>query len=444
MGCGASAGGGGGKGPLDFGNTIGPVDSSPDGKALLNSKKSEENIVVAVRLRPYNQREKDIIAQGGKKCCIKMPPNQPGKVVIFEDDDPTKNKDFDFDYAYWSHDKEGGNFVDQDKVMDDLGNRYLDNVFKGFNCSLFAYGQTGAGKSFTMTGTKEMPGILPRGCREMFRRIAAEKDITFTYRVMVSYMEIYNEQVRDLLSDKSEALKVREDPHHGFYVEFLTSEEVKNYEEMEKYMAIGESHRTVAATSMNAESSRSHSIFRINFEKVSTIKGKHENVVDITASEINLVDLAGSERSDKTGATGQRLAEANNINKSLSTLGAVITALAESKKNDFIPYRNSQLTKLLKNSLGGNAKTIMVAAISPSHDNFEETLSTLRYAWKVKSIKTVATKNKKRSAAQIEAAFAELQVLRAENVRLQSHIANLEAAGAKVSRGGKSGACTIC
>lgn len=382
----------------------------------------EENIVVAVRLRPYNDREKELVKNGKSKLCVQMPAG--GQKVVLEDPSTGKSKDFEFDYAYWSHDKKGGDFVDQAMVMRDLGTRFLNNVFAGFNVSLFAYGQTGAGKSYTMTGTKSDPGILPKGCLELFKRIKEATSKTETFEVRVSYLEIYNEQVRDLLSEDARSLKVRENPSTGFYVECLTTHTVGSYKEIEKYMAVGENNRTTAATMMNAESSRSHSIFGINFSKITAVKGPEGEYDDVLASEINLVDLAGSERSDKTGAKGLRLSEANNINKSLTTLGLVISALADNRDANHIPYRNSQLTKLLRNSLGGNAKTIMVAAISPSQDSYEETMSTLRYAWRVKSIKTVAVKNKVYSKAQIKAAFKELARLRKENAALKKQLAN--------------------
>jgi len=321
--------------------------------------------------------------------------------------------------------------------MDQLGNLYLDNVFNGYNCSLLAYGQTGSGKSYTMTGTPEDAGIVPRGCEALFERIAANTDKCVRYEVAVGFLEIYNEQVRDLLNPAAKAgqggtsakltsavaepLKVREIPGSGFYVQGLTKRQVANYSDVEGWMTVGNKHRSIASTAMNATSSRSHSIFVIYFtKKTFSSEEQKDDDVSVCTSEVNLVDLAGSERSLKTGATGQTLKEANAINQSLTTLGNVISALADLQKKggaagktaDFVPYRNSVLTKLLKSSLGGDAKTIMVAAVSPSWDNMEETLSTLRYAWRVKSIKTRAVKNEARSRKEIDAAFNELKRLK--------------------------------
>lgn len=362
----------------------------------------------------------------GTECCVKMPKSSKGKVYLLNQDKLAEPRSFDFDYAYWSHDEdENNNVATQQTVMADLGRLYLDNVFNGFNTSIFAYGQTGSGKSYTMTGSKSDPGIIPLGCQELFNRVAENDDPNVKYEVAVSFMEIYNEKVRDLLNgdaSNQKNLKVREIPTKGFFVQGLTKRDVGDYKSINKWMDIGNKQRTVASTKMNAVSSRSHSIFVIYFTKcVTTVFGNGEKSEGVTTSEVNLVDLAGSERTSKTGATGQTMKEANAINQSLTTLGNVIKALADLQKDqsegktvskDFIPYRNSVLTKLLKSSLGGNAKTIMVAAISPAWDNWEETLSTLRYAWRAKSIKTRAIKNRVRSKAEIQAAFAELHRLK--------------------------------
>lgn len=268
----------------------------------------------------------------------------------------------------------------------------------GFNCSIFAYGQTGSGKSYSMLGYNEEKGLIPRVCEEMYNRILALKNENPEYdcKVEVSFMEIYNELVFDLLNPKNNkkgGLKVRNHPTTGPYVEDLSKLVVHSYAEIDSLMDEGGKARTVAATNMNATSSRSHAVFSIVLtQTISTSSGFVKNVV----SKIHMVDLAGSERATSTGASGQRLKEGANINKSLSALGKVISALAkksEGKKNVFVPYRDSILTWLLRESLGGNSKTIMLAALSPADLNYEETLSTLRYADSAKQIKNSAVVN---------------------------------------------------
>ena len=262
-----------------------------------------------------------------------------------------------------------------------------------YNACVFAYGQTGSGKTYTMMGNAnemEMQGLVPRICRELFGRIKVGQEEGTGYKTQVSYLEIYNERVRDLLGPQSigHALRVREHRVHGPYVENLSQHPVSDYKEIHECMMRGNQERTTAATNMNDTSSRSHAIFTITFVQA----GYLNDMPSETVSKIHLVDLAGSERANSTGATGQRLKEGAHINKSLVTLGSVISSLAElahptgNNKKFYIPYRDSTLTWLLKDSLGGNSKTIMIAAISPADVNYSETLSTLRYANRAKNI----------------------------------------------------------
>nr|XP_039267271.1 kinesin-like protein KIF28P [Styela clava] len=368
-------------------------------------KKMGDNVKVAVRVRPFNDREKQrkaklIIEMEGSTTIIKDPANMDAE-----------GRKYTFDYSYWSHDgyKErddgylepvDGRYADQAHVFKDLGRGVLSNAWQGFNCSLFAYGQTGSGKSYSMVGYGENKGIVPVTCEELFKGIE-EKKLTddqekeAEYQVSVSMLEIYNETVKDLLnpsSFKKGGLKVREHPQKGFYVEQLRISPVRNYSDIEARISEGNFNRTVAATNMNATSSRAHTIVAINFAQ----KAKNDAGKSMTkTSIINLVDLAGSERADSTGATGDRLKEGSMINKSLLCLGNCIKALADKQlgKTTAVPYRDSTLTRLLKNALGGNSKTIMIAALSPADINYDETLSTLRFADRAKSIKTKAIVN---------------------------------------------------
>lgn len=328
-------------------------------------------------------------------------------------------KTFAFDKSYWSFDKKDKHFAGQDNLFADLGHPLLDNAFQGYNNCIFAYGQTGSGKSYSMMGYGEEAGVIPRICRGMFERISSlQKDGHLTCTVEVSYLEIYNERVRDLLNPSTKGnLRVREHPSTGPYVEDLAKLVVQSFQEIENLMDEGNKARTVAATNMNETSSRSHAVFTL------TLTQKRHDVETGMDTEkvakISLVDLAGSERQSATGASGARLKEGAEINRSLSTLGRVIAALADlstgKKKNaSMVPYRDSVLTWLLKDSLGGNSMTAMIAAISPADINFEESLSTLRYADSAKRIKNHAVVNEDPNARMIRELKEELAQLRSK------------------------------
>ncbi|XP_074009359.1 kinesin-like protein KIF1A isoform X9 [Numenius arquata] len=357
------------------------------------------SVKVAVRVRPFNSREmsresKCIIQMSGSTTTI-LNPKQPKETP----------KSFSFDYSYWSHTTPADiNYASQKQVYQDIGEEMLQHAFEGYNVCIFAYGQTGAGKSYTMMGKqeKDQQGIIPQLCEDLFSRINETTNDNMSYSVEVSYMEIYCERVRDLLNPKNKGnLRVREHPLMGPYVEDLSKLAVTSYNDIQDLMDSGNKARTVAATNMNETSSRSHAVFNIIFTQK-----RHDAETNITTekvSKISLVDLAGSERADSTGAKGTRLKEGANINKSLTTLGKVISALAEmdsgpnknkkKKKTDFIPYRDSVLTWLLRENLGGNSRTAMVAALSPADINYDETLSTLRYADRAKQIRCNAVIN---------------------------------------------------
>uniref|UniRef100_A0A8C8IQ80 Kinesin-like protein n=1 Tax=Oncorhynchus tshawytscha TaxID=74940 RepID=A0A8C8IQ80_ONCTS len=332
------------------------------------------------------------------KCIIQMTGNT---TTILNPKQPKENKSFNFDYSYWSHTTPDDiNYHSQKQVYKDIGEEMLLHAFEGYNVCIFAYGQTGSGKSYTMMGKqdqKDQQGIIPLLCEDLFTKISdSNTDNSLSYSVEVSYMEIYCERVRDLLNPKNKGnLRVREHPLMGPYVEDLSKLAVTSYNDIQDLMESGNKARTVAATNMNETSSRSHAVFNIIFTQK-----KHDMDSENTSekvSKISLVDLAGSERADSTGAKGTRLKEGANINKSLTTLGKVISALAENKKKkkveSHIPYRDSVLTWLLRENLGGNSRTAMVAALSPADINYDETLSTLRYADRAKQIRCNAVIN---------------------------------------------------
>ena len=357
-----------------------------------------------------------------------------------------EEKSFIFDNSFWSHNTKDDHYAHQEDIYNALGEEFLDHNFEGYHTCIFAYGQTGSGKSYTMMGTPEQPGLIPRTCEDLFERIEASDSPHISYTVRVSYFEVYNEHVRDLLSSHQSTtahpnyLKIRESPTEGPYVKDLIDVPVKNYTELLRWMRLGDNSRTTASTKMNDTSSRSHAVFTIMLKQI-----HHDLSTDSTTermARIRLVDLAGSERAKATEATGARLREGSNINKSLTTLGRVIAALADprhgrihnggkTRSKDVVPYRDSVLTWLLKDSLGGNSKTAMIACIAPS--DYDETLSTLRYADQAKHIRTRAVVNQDSvSAAERDAQIAEMQNTIRE-LQVQVSLAN-QAASDKTSQ----------
>uniref|UniRef100_A0A8C5TTH6 plus-end-directed kinesin ATPase n=1 Tax=Malurus cyaneus samueli TaxID=2593467 RepID=A0A8C5TTH6_9PASS len=341
---------------------------------------SGASVKVAVRVRPFNSRE----TSKESKCIIQMQGNSTS--IINPKNPKEAPKSFSFDYSYWSHTSpEDPCFASQSRVYNDIGKEMLLHAFEGYNVCIFAYGQTGAGKSYTMMGKQEesQAGIIPQLCEELFEKINDNSNEEMSYSVEVSYMEIYCERVRDLLNPKNKGnLRVREHPLLGPYVEDLSKLAVTSYTDIADLMDAGNKARTVAATNMNETSSRSHAVFTIVFTQK-----KHDTETDLSTekvSKISLVDLAGSERADSTGAKGTRLKELTSMEKIVSK---------KKKKTDFIPYRDSVLTWLLRENLGGNSRTAMVAALSPADINYDETLSTLRYADRAKQIKCNAVIN---------------------------------------------------
>ncbi|XP_068795434.1 kinesin-like protein KIF28 [Struthio camelus] len=384
-----------------------------------------DSVKVAVRVRPFSQREKD----AGSRCVISMNSNSTS---IYDPRNPGLVKTFTFDLAYWSHsgflkDKNGmlvsagsNSYAGQREVFRDLGEGVLENAWQGYNATLLAYGQTGSGKSYSMIGYGANRGIVPVVCEELFKAIQNQEK-NKQYQITFSMLEIYNEQVIDLLSKtrKPGGLKIREDQQQGFYVDGLKLVPCDNYAQIERLMEQGNKMRTTATTTMNATSSRSHMVITIQFKQIFLDEAVTKQSV------INLVDLAGSERQKSSGSEKDRLKEGTRVNLSLTTLGNVISALAEGatgKKVLHIPYRDSVLTKLLQSALGGNSRTIMIAAVSPADICYEETLSTLRYAERTKKIRNKAVVN----ASPTEKLTRELK---AENTKLLSRLAGLRNPG---------------
>ena len=372
-----------------------------------------ECITVVVRCRPFSQKEKN----DGCKSIVSMD-MKLNQVAISNPDKSgdSQSKSFTYDNVFDEN-------TQQKVFYEECCFNLVENVTEGFNCTIFAYGQTGCGKSWTMQGgnSPDLRGVIPNACAHIFEFVKASKDIEFLIRC--SYLEIYSEEIRDLLAKdpKSSAkCEIKEDAQKGVFVKSLTDIVVENEDQIAMQLEKGIKLRTVAATNMNEQSSRSHSIFTIIVEMSTKdpVSGKDM----LRVGKLNLVDLAGSERQKKTGATGDTLKEGAKINLSLSALGNVISALSEGKSKH-IPYRDSKLTRLLQDSLGGNTKTLMVAAIGPADFNFDESLSTLRYANRAKNIQNKPKINEDPKDTMLREFKEEIERLKrmlAEQVNTQS------------------------
>ncbi|XP_004699844.1 kinesin-like protein KIF14 [Echinops telfairi] len=376
-------------------------------------KVENSQVTVAVRVRPFSKRER--IEEASQAVFVN------GEEVVVQHPSMKQVYNFMYDVAFWSFDECHPNYAGQAAVYETLALPLLERAFEGYNTCLFAYGQTGSGKSYTMMGFSEEPGIIPRFCEDLFAQVAKQQTQEVSYHLEMSFFEVYNEKIHDLLVCKGEnghtkqPLRVREHPISGPYVEALSMNVVSSYSDIQSWLALGNKQRATAATGMNDKSSRSHSVFTLVMTQTKTELVEGEEHDHRVTSRINLIDLAGSERCSAAHTRGDRLKEGVSINKSLLTLGKVISALSEqaNRKRGFIPYRESVLTWLLKESLGGNSKTAMIATVSPAASNLEETLSTLRYANQARLIVNVAKVNEDTNAKLIRELKAEIEKLKA-------------------------------
>ncbi|XP_056333418.1 kinesin-like protein KIF28P [Danio aesculapii] len=389
---------------------------------------NKDCVKVAVRVRPFNKRERD----AGSRCIISMTSNS---ISIQDPRNSQNSRTFTFDYTYWSHsgfsrnkdglfvpEETGGRYADQASVFLDLGQGILDNALQGYNATLLAYGQTGSGKSYSMVGYGPNKGLIPTLCQRLFQSIRNMQE-SRQCQVFFSMLEIYNEQVVDLLSKSSRSaggLRVREDQQRGFYVEGLRRVPCDSALQVEQLMEQGTRTRTTAATHINNSSSRSHMLIIVQLKQI------FSKECITKQSNIYLVDLAGSERQRSSGSEGDRLKEGTAINLSLTTLGNVISALADMAlgKKIYIPYRDSVLTKLLQSALGGNSRTVMIATLSPADICYEESLSTLRYAERAKKIQNKAVVNESPTERLVKE-------LKAENAKLLLRLSRLGQEGRK-------------
>eukprot|EP01063_Lacrimia_lanifica_P011896 TRINITY_DN18562_c0_g1_i1.p1 TRINITY_DN18562_c0_g1~~TRINITY_DN18562_c0_g1_i1.p1 ORF type:complete len:1418 (+),score=391.76 TRINITY_DN18562_c0_g1_i1:95-4348(+) len=392
----------------------------------MSSSFGATNVVVAVRARPLTHQEEE---RGAEELTLLMDKNTNTTTLV--DWSTGSKKKFRFDYNYWSiGDADDAEFANQDRIYTELGEQQLQHALSGYNACIFAYGQTSSGKTYTMMGPPSCTdhttfnfhtGLIPRLSHGLFERIrAASGSQMVSFRVEMSFYEIYNEKVYCLLEPTSETLRPREDPKTGPYIENLLAVEVHHYLQIAELLKLGNRTRHTGRTKMNERSSRSHAVLCLTITKSEWNKETGDSTDFV--SKVNLVDLAGSERTAKAGTEGDRFKEGININKSLSALGMVIKKLADLNDpsvvsdGNYVPYRDSTLTWLLKDNLGGNSRTVMLATLSPCRLNFDETFTTLRYAERVKMIRNAPTINKRMSnrklirelKAQVKALMDEL------------------------------------
>ena len=366
-------------------------------------KKGTYNILVCVRCRPLSSLEYQLSAyetiriMDDKMVILMDPIEYNGPNTIFKN--RSREQTYAFDFAFDKNSTQTTVFEKSTKFL-------IEGVVNGYNATVFAYGATGAGKTYTMLGKESNPGIMPLTLTELFNKVKQFKNER-EYKLKFWYLEIYNENIRDLLrfmnqsnsnsnniNEENESLDLREDPIKGIVVSGITEINVNNSNDMLKILKRGNRNRTQEATGANETSSRSHAILQVAIE----YKDKNSGIdFEVKYSKLSLIDLAGSERASATQNRGIRLIEGANINRSLLTLGNCINALCDAMskgiKKPYIPYRDSKLTRLLKDSLGGNARTVMIANVSPSINTFDDTYNTLKYANRAKNIKTVVTRN---------------------------------------------------
>uniref|UniRef100_A0A1I8GHR8 Kinesin-like protein n=1 Tax=Macrostomum lignano TaxID=282301 RepID=A0A1I8GHR8_9PLAT len=446
---------------------------SPSGTSAAAAAVSSElspsaaGVKVAVRIRPLVERELQTLASapaGSNSTVVSVSSDNP-KTLLVHQPSTTNILSFCFDHCLDSTNPKSETYADQNSVYEKVGLPLLDKCLAGYNCCLFAYGMTSSGKTHTVMGAPvgDDRGLLPRFLQDLFQGKEIIEDQCEQLQVDISYYEIYNERIHDLLAashDKSlrkVSLKVREHPTKGPFVEGLSVySNVRTYADVMTWLALGNKQRATASTDVNQVSSRSHTVCTLGLKKLRIVDDENKQQQQQTAtntsssassvqlcisSRVNIVDLAGSERQSVAGTTGDRLREGSNINRSLLTLGKVISLLSErvaneagvnssAKKsnNQHIPYRESMLTWLLRDSLGGNSQTVMIATVSPAPQHIDETLSTLRYATKARSIVNLVRVNEDKSACMIRTLQAELERLRQKQLASSSGSEQSEAA----------------
>ncbi|XP_060138321.1 kinesin-like protein KIF18B [Zootoca vivipara] len=381
----------------------------------------EGSVAVVVRVRPQTPREREAnrqsVVQVVGDCMLVFDPEEPSPPGVFAQaqDPPSKRKGKNLTFAF---DRVFGESATQAEVFENTTKEILDGVLNGYNCSVFAYGATGAGKTHTMLGSEKEPGIMYFTMEELYKQIEARKEEKHC-EVLVSYQEVYNEQIHDLLEPKG-PLAIQEDPEKGVVVQGLSYHQPKSAGQLLEMLRRGNLNRTQHPTDINATSSRSHAVFQIHVKQRDRVVGISR---DLRVAKMSLIDLAGSERASATKGKGERRREGANINRSLLALINVINSLADAKgKKPHIPYRDSKLTRLLKDSIGGNCRTIMIAAVSPSALSYEDTYNTLKYANRAKEIKLLMKSNVVSVDCHISQYAAVCEQLKAEVAELRGRL----------------------
>ncbi|NXS95797.1 KI18B protein, partial [Jacana jacana] len=379
----------------------------------------EGSVTVVVRVRPSvpgdRKRAAHPVLRVLDQHIIVFDPEASGPLGSVPPPRRTKHQGKDLKFVF---DRVFEEKATQEEVFQHTTHEVLDSVLNGYNCSVFAYGATGAGKTYTMLGSEKNPGIMYLTMVELYKRIEARKEEK-SCEVLVSYQEVYNEQIHDLLEPKG-PLAIREDPEKGVVVQGLSFHQPTSAEQLLQMLADGNKNRTQHPTDANATSSRSHAIFQIYVKQQDRVGGLSR---DLQVAKMSLIDLAGSERASATNARGERLREGANINRSLLALINVINALADAKsKKTHIPYRDSKLTRLLKDSIGGNCRTIMIATVSPCALAYEDTYNTLKYANRAKEIKLSLKSNVLSFECQSSKYAVVCEQLKAEVADLQAKL----------------------
>eukprot|EP01084_Bolivina_argentea_P155919 271696_1 len=353
-----------------------------------------DNVKVAVRCRPLNERERKLKTKYVIEVDI-----ENNQIALRKPRNDKSIKSFRFDNVY-------GENSTQKEVYEDTAYPLVESVLEGYNGTIFADGQTSSGKTYTMMGSGHNDGVIHRAIKAIFKSLAKANDRQFALRV--SYLEIYNENIKDLLNPKKQNLKITQDNFHRPTVNGLTIESITNDKQIFDILKHGMGNRNIGATKMNDQSSRSHTIFQLHLESKQNVEiNCDEFDGSVRSSILNIVDLAGSERAKKTDASGIRLKEGGHINKSLLTLGIVIKKLSELHKNnnrnsnEHIPYRDSKLTHILEPALGGNSKTVVICTVTPADIHMEETNSTLGFASRAKEVKNCASITEMRDDAAV-------------------------------------------
>ncbi|XP_063693337.1 kinesin-like protein KIF3A isoform X2 [Bolinopsis microptera] len=373
------------------------------------SERECTSVKVAIRVRPLLERER---IKRCKECLIVLP--NKSQLAL------GKDQNFTFDHVFEES-------ISQDNLYCETVKPLVLSCLDGYNATVFAYGQTGSGKTYTIEGVDSDPdlqGIIPRAAADFFNLIDTSDSDKDTFVLKVSYLEIYLDEVRDLLSNTAEEIHIREDDRGNTVIQGLKEVPVTSSDELQKIMRYGMAVRTTGATQMNEQSSRSHAILTIHINKQSP---KSVRNIEVTSAKFHFVDLAGSERAHRTGNIGERFKESVHINSGLLALGNVISALSDSKrKSGHVPYRASKITRLLKDSLGGNSRTLMITCVSPSSDSFEETLNALKYAKRARDIQNRPIVNK-------DVIELEMQRMESEILQLRQQLKTRENSSSEVS-----------